>query len=212
MNTDYVQLHRDAIDVASTYVDRITDDDLTRATPCADWDLRQLLEHMVGQHVGFATVVRDGAADADAYRPLAFTAASWQRSVEDMVDAFASADLDAEVVEVELHPTRPLPIGVLVQAQFLDTVVHTWDVAAALGESYTPPADVVDAVLRIAEPIPDDERRERPGAAFAHAVATGTTPWERTLGLLGRDPAWRRLPSGSNVAPAHSEPVKSTLP
>ena len=64
--------------------------------------------------------------------------------------------------------------------------MHTWDVAAALGESYTPEADVVDAVLRIAEPIPDDERRDRPGAAFAHAVVGGDTAWERTLGLLGR--------------------------
>lgn len=78
----------------------------------------------------------------------------------------------------------------LLGAQLLDTVVHTWDVAAALDEPYTPPSDVADAVLAIAAPIPDDEGRERPGAAFAHAVPSGDGPWERALGLLGRDPRW----------------------
>ena len=107
--------------------------------------------------------------------------------MDDLVAAFAAADLTDEVVEVELHPTRPLPISVLVEAQFLDTVVHTWDVAAAIGESFTPEPDVADAVLGIAETIPDDERRERPGAAFARALPSGTTPWERALALLGRE-------------------------
>jgi len=190
VSTDPVQLHRDAIAVASSCVDRITDADLGRPTPCAAWDLRHLLEHMVGPHVGFATVVRTGQADAIAYRPVPFTAASWRASVDDLVTAFAGADLTAKVVEVELHPTHPLPIAVLVQAQFLDTVVHTWDVAAALGARYEPAPDVVAAVLAIAEPIPDDERRDRPGAAFAHAVDAGPTTWSRTLALLGRHVEW----------------------
>jgi hypothetical protein len=145
---------------------------------------------MVGQHAGFATVVRTGAADVHAYQPLAFTPESWRRSVDDLLDAFAGADLADEVVEVELHPTRPLPIAVLVQAQFLDTVVHTWDIAAALGERFDPGADVAVAVEAIAAPIPDDARRDAPGAAFAHAVPTGDATWDRALGLLGRDPDW----------------------
>jgi uncharacterized protein (TIGR03086 family) len=190
MSTDHVQLHRAALDAASALVARVAEVDLARATPCVGWDLRHLLEHMVGQHVGFATVVHHGAAEASAYRPLPFTAASWATSVADLAAAFAAADLTAEVVEIELHPTRPLPVAVLVQAQLLDTVVHTWDVAAALGEAYEPDGDVVEAVRRIAAPIPDDDRRDQPGAAFARAVAAGTTPWERTLALLGRDPAW----------------------
>jgi len=190
MSTDHVQLHRSAVEHASVIVARIAESDLARRTPCASWDLRQLLEHMVGQHVGFATVVRAGAADASAYAPQPFTPASWSTSVDELLAAFAAADLGAQVVQVELHPTRPLPVEVLVQAQFLDTVVHTWDVAVALGEAFSPEPDVVDAVLRIAQPIPDDERRDRPGAPFARAVPSDGSPWDRTLALLGRDPHW----------------------
>ena len=191
VNSDPIAQHRAALDVASTYVERVTDADLRRSTPCEAWDLGQLLDHMVGQHAGFATVVRTGVAGADAYGPQPFTPVSWRRSVDELLDAFAGADLATEVVEVELHPTRPLPVAVLVQAQFLDTVVHTWDVAAALGEHFDPGPEVAGAVEAIAAPIPDDVRRESPGAAFAHVVATGDTTWDRTLGLLGRDPGWR---------------------
>ncbi len=191
MSTDHRQLHRTALDAATAVVARITDADLDRPTPCGTWNLRQLLEHMVGQHFGFAAVVRDGKATQDAYRPAAFTQVSWRNSIDEMSAAFATADLAAQVVEIELHPTQPLPIAFLVAAQFLDTVVHTWDLAAALGETYEPDAVSADAVLRIAETIPDDAGRERPGSAFAHALASDSGPWERTLALLGRDIAWR---------------------
>lgn len=190
MSTDHRQLHRSSIATASGHVAPITDHDLARTTPCAAWNLGQLLDHMIGQHLGFAAVVRNGAAEPDAYRPVPFTPTSWRESVDDLLDAFAGADLRARVVEVELHPTLPLPIGVLVGAQLLDTVVHTWDIAVTLGGTYEPDPQTVDAVLRIAEPIPDDGSRDQPGAAFAHSLPPGPTPWARSLALLGRDIGW----------------------
>ncbi len=146
---------------------------------------------MVGQHLGFARVVGDGEAPADAYRPATFTKDSWGDSVRSLTEAFEAADLSARVVEVELDPVRPLPISVLLGAQWLDTVFHTWDVAAALGERYVPPIEVVEAMLQMAGAIPDDDRRDRPGAAFAHGVPTDGGAWEQALALLGRDPHWR---------------------
>jgi uncharacterized protein (TIGR03086 family) len=183
--------HRHAIEQASSYVARIGADDLGRPTPCADWNLQQLLDHMVGQHLGFAAVVRDGVAGPEAYAPHRFTPASWQTSVDALLAAFAGADLDAMVVEVELHPVRPLPVSSLVAAQWLDTVVHTWDIAAALGESFTPTADVAAAMAQMATAIPDDERRDRPGAAFGHGVVGDDSPWGTALAALGRDVGWK---------------------
>jgi uncharacterized protein (TIGR03086 family) len=189
-NIDLVQLHRAVLADATAYVSHVSDDDLQRSTPCAGWDLRQLLDHMVGQHLGFARVVRTGTAPADAYRPVPFTPTAWRTSVDEMLAAFARADLEARVVEVELEPVRPLPVSFLLTAQILDTVVHTWDVAAALGEPFTPGPVETDFVLRVATSIPDDDRRDRPCAAFAHARDTQGTPWEQALGALGRDPGW----------------------
>jgi uncharacterized protein (TIGR03083 family) len=56
---------------AGSLVDRIGPADLARPTPCAGWDLRALLAHLIGQNHGFAEAV-DGAAigvDARPARP-----------------------------------------------------------------------------------------------------------------------------------------------
>lgn len=58
---DLRQLHRMALLGAGTYVRELTSTDLDRRTPCTEWSLADLLGHMIGQHEGFATAVRDGA-------------------------------------------------------------------------------------------------------------------------------------------------------
>lgn len=190
MTDDQRPQHRAALNVASAYVARLDVKHLELPTPCAGWNVRQLLEHSVGQHFGFAAAVV-GEASASDYLPVPFTPASWADSVRTLTDAFARADLDAEVLEIELHPTRPLPVATLVAAQWLDTVVHTWDLAVSLGERYDPGAEVAEAMQRMSVVIPDDDRRERPGSAFARGVAiTRADPWSQTLALLGRDPEW----------------------
>ncbi len=184
---DQRALHRHALQLADGFVEHIAADDLVRSTPCADWDLGELLAHMVGQHLGFAAATRDGTAPKSAHAPVPFTLTGWHRSVDELTAAFAAADPDASVVEVELHPTKPLPMSTIIGAQLLDTAVHTWDVARSIGRTFSPDDELADAVLKTAEPIPDDEHRGTPGAAFAHALPAIGTPWERALALLGRD-------------------------
>lgn len=183
---ELIELHRRALADACTAVDQVGEDNLTVRTPCADWDLAALLAHMIGEHRGFATAMRDGTATADAYAPVAFEHVSWNSSVEDLLSAFADADPDAPVLAVALHPTQPLPPAVVIGAQLLDTAVHTWDVAAAFGRDYTPDPAIVERVLQIADQIPDDDQRNVPGASFAPAVTASGDPWSRTLALLGR--------------------------
>lgn len=184
---DQRALHRHALELADGFVEHIAPADLVRCTPCADWDLGQLLAHMVGQHLGFAAAARDGTAPKSAYAPVPFTVTGWHRSADELLAAFDTADLAESVLEVELHPTKPLPMPVIIGAQLLDTAVHTWDVARSIGRTFSPDDELAHAVLKIAEPIPDDEHRGTPGAAFAHALPGIGTPWERALALLGRD-------------------------
>lgn len=198
--TDQRGLHRRAITIANTYIDPIVVAERDLPTPCGDWNLGELLAHMVGQHFGFAEAVRTGTAARSAYRPVPFSPRVWRQSTLALLDAFAGADLEGTALEVELHPTQPLPITMIIGAQLIDTVVHTWDVARSLDQDFEPDDELATAVFRIAQPIPDDERRDQPGAAFGHALPTAGTPWEQTLQLLGRDPAIR-------LEPRHRESV-----
>lgn len=150
----------------------------------------ELLAHMVGQHYGFAAAVRDGAAPVKAYAPRDVRgriAAEWQESVDVLTAAFAGADLDRPVRLAEISTDRRLPAGVAVGFQLLDTVVHTWDLATALGADFVPDPELAGITLALARLVPQGESRLGPGAAFAPVVeVAGDDDWIRALALTGR--------------------------
>jgi uncharacterized protein (TIGR03086 family) len=183
---DLRTLHRQAVDEAGTFVRRVQPTDLDRPTPCAAWNLGQLLAHMVGQNRGFAAAVRAGSAEKSAYAPEPFDQEAWAESVDQLVTAFAGADENDRILEVELHPTERLPLEFVVSAQLLDTVVHTWDIASALDLAFNPSPLLVAPILAMAERIPDEENRRQPDAAFAPALPAPESDWGRLLALLGR--------------------------
>jgi uncharacterized protein (TIGR03086 family) len=180
-------LHRQAIADADSFVRQVTSDDYGRPTPCVGWDLSQLLAHMVGQHRGFAAAVRDGTADKCAYAPVPFDRDAWAASSDELLAAFAGAAEHDQILQVELNATERLPLQFVLSAQLLDTVVHNWDVASALGRPYNPSHQLVGPILTLAERIPDGEERKKPGAAFGPALLPPPDgDWGRLLALLGR--------------------------
>lgn len=182
-------MHRRALGTASEFVAGIGDEDLGRATPCAGWDLGDLLAHMVGQHYGFAAAVRDGDAPVAAYTPADVrgrVASAWQESVDGLTAAFADADLDRPVRLVEISTDRRLPAGAAVSFQLLDTVVHTWDLATALGVEFVPDPELAGITLALARLVPQGDSRLGPGAAFGPVVAAAGDDWTQALALTGR--------------------------
>jgi uncharacterized protein (TIGR03086 family) len=199
-----IELHRRSVAGLRPVVDRVTPADLDRPTPCAGWDLRVLLEHMTGQDRGFAAAVRAARAgdevDVSAFAPHPLgpsPAATLADGLDEVVAAFAAA-ADGLVLLPEFGSRLPVPI--VAQMHLIDTLVHGWDVAATLGvkDDYVTQldAEVVAAALAMSEQIPDDEHRETPGAAFAHALPApqDADVWTGVLTLLGRDPAWQPRP------------------
>lgn len=189
---DHRELFHEAMQGTDAHVRTVTDADLSRATPCEGWTVADLLAHMIGQQDGWAAAVTDGDAPPSAYAPVPFTQAAWRASADRLLHAFDGADLAATVVVRALTP-RPLPAPVVIGAQLLDTAVHGWDLARALGRDHTPPEPVVAAVAAVAGPIPDDESRVTQGF-FARAVGDGPadlSTWPGVLAHLGRDPGWQ---------------------
>jgi uncharacterized protein (TIGR03086 family) len=192
---DLRSLHARALELATSVVERISPDDLARPTPCAGWDLAALLAHMVGQNDGFADAVSstgDVAPSAFAARPVGDRPGeAWSASTRRLTDAFAHADLDRPVLLAEISTEQRFPAGLVIGFHLLDTVVHGWDVATALGRDYRPDDELVGTTLQLARLVPDGEPRERPGASFAPSLPEpeGSPEWTRALALLGRSTA-----------------------
>ncbi|MER7006500.1 TIGR03086 family metal-binding protein [Dactylosporangium sp. NPDC000555] len=168
--------------------------DLALPTPCAGWNLADLLAHMTVQHLGFAAAARGEAWPLDRWRPGRLGAdpvAEYAAAAEDVIAAFAAVDaLDLPMSLPEIAP-GPLAAWRGIGAHAIDYVAHGWDVARSVGRTFTLSEDVLTAVLPIAEGVPDGPSRDRPGSAFAHALpVTGdASTLDRILLLLGRSPA-----------------------
>ena len=182
-------------------VSLVTSDDLTLATPCVGWNLADLLAHMTVQHRGFAAAARghgdDEAvwqADTVAAAVAADPAGSYAEAAGEVLDAFAAVDvLDGEFALPEFGPGAMFPAAMAIGFHYVDYVVHGWDVARTLGQSYELPVDVVAAALPLALVVPDGDFRTIDNAPFGPAIPS-TDPagdLDRILSYLGRSPQWK---------------------
>ncbi len=168
--------------------------DLTRPTPCAAWSLADLLAHLTAQQLGFARAAAGERTTVDDWTPVRRGAAvgAYADACAAALDAFAAVPDPAAAVLLPEIRDAPVPARIAVGFHLVDNVVHAWDVAVSTDGEAALDADVVAAALLVARQVPDGAERDKPEAAFAHAlpVAQGTPVLEEILLLLGRDPAW----------------------
>jgi uncharacterized protein (TIGR03086 family) len=192
-----LDLHRLAMRHSVAVVQRIGDDQWALPTPCARWNLRQLVEHMTLENRGFAAAAAGETSDRTVWTERDFDAdlrADYTRSADLVVTAFGAAG----VLERQFWlPRIDDRVGFLgrraVSFHLLDYVVHTWDVAAALGRPVALADDLVAAALDVAHrEVPDGPRRHRPDASFAPPIPRpdDAPAFDRLLAVLGRSPRW----------------------
>lgn len=183
-----------ALRIAEEVVGQVTVDRLAAPTPCAGWDLARLLAHMTGQNHGFAAAARGGRTEAAwADRSVgAEPGKVFAASVAEVAAAFAEdGAVEREWWLPEVRDGRSFPGRVAMGFHFVDYVVHAWDVAVSIGVTVEFDADLLAAVLPIAEAVPGGAARTRPGAAFRPAIEDPDAPrvgLDRVLRLLGRSP------------------------
>jgi hypothetical protein len=98
--------------------------------------------------------------------------AAWPGSVADLLDAVEHPRTDA-VLLPEISPERRFPVPVVLGFQTLDTAVHTWDVATALGRVWRPDPPLVAVVLEQARLIPGGPGPPPPPARLRAGAGRG---------------------------------------
>jgi uncharacterized protein (TIGR03086 family) len=156
------------------------------ATPCANWSVRDLVNHLVGGGTMLAAGFRGEAIEVgDSGIPDMLgddATAAWDKVVADFEAAVSAPGvMDHEVV----LPFRTLPAQVALDIATFDLLVHAWDLAQATGQSFEPPDDVVAAGRQIAETIVVGLRD---GDTFADAAEAphGASPIEQLAAYCGR--------------------------
>jgi uncharacterized protein (TIGR03086 family) len=201
MNRDIRPLHRTAVLASVDVVSAVTVDDLSKVTPCAGWNLHDLLTHMTVQHRGFAAAAHGHGADQAIWQPDGVAAAvavdpagAYSAAAAAVIDAFAGTDvLDAAFALPEFGSGATFPGSAAIGFHYVDYVVHGWDVARTMGHPYELPVDVVAAALPLALAVPAGAFRASDRAAFGPAISSPepVNDLGRILAHLGRSPQWK---------------------
>jgi uncharacterized protein (TIGR03086 family) len=183
---DVRALFADALAMAGRVVATVTADDLGRATPCAEWDVRDLLGHLVAT-VRQADRVGRGARTSAAGPVRLDRRDRWASTFTAAARKARGAWADASGPGDVRVPWGLVPAPVALSGFVLEIVAHTHDLAVATGA--TEPLDdrLGQAALRIAERLVPAGLRSG-GSAFADPVAVAATAgaYERLAAFLGR--------------------------
>ena len=152
--------------------------DLEAATPCTEWRVRDLLNHMLDTQRYFAGAARGEKASLPAPSPPSLLtddpSADFARATAEVTDAYAQDGV--------VERTGPA-LGIA----FSDLLLHGWDLARATDQDATMPDGLAHAAYDVIHGRFTDEQRK---GVFGPEIAVGddATPQERLLAYTGRDP------------------------
>jgi uncharacterized protein (TIGR03086 family) len=148
-------------------------------SPCADWKARDVVEHVANNYFRLAA---GGAEGHRTVNPAENIATVWSDARVGFQRAMAKADLSQVI---------PTPMGEMPMEQFLgriistDTLVHTWDLARAVGGDEKLHEDAVKGAYEGLKPM--DAMIRNPGFFDAKIEApAGADLQTEFLNFLGR--------------------------
>jgi len=183
---DVVELHNRTVRNFAELVADVADNQWTEPTPCSDWDVRALVNHVVGEE-RWAVPLMEGRTIADVGDSL-----DGDLLGKDPAGAASSAAREAEVAaglpidKVHLSYGDEDPQEYLHQLA-ADHLIHGWDLAVAIGARPRLDADLVDEITPW---FAEREQIYRSAGVVGAHLEGFTAPADELLAAFGRDPRW----------------------
>ena len=181
----------DAAGATALVVDSVTPAELSGPTPCDEWDVQALLNHVIlwsshslerrahGESVAPELMERDFAAEPDF-------AVAYRVQLDRALAAWADPAVWDRELDMMGAQTPAADVGALIIAEL---VLHGWDLAAATGQEYAVSDRAAEAALRAVEANAEMYRQYK-GFADPVQAAADAPILDRVLALSGRDRAW----------------------
>jgi len=136
-------------------LDRVGDDQWHHPTPCDEWDVTALVEHVtMGSEMTVALLGGASRDEARAFFDREFGGEDTVTSCRAAVDSQMSrmrAVTDWEAVVH--HPVGDVTTSQLIGFRFGDLTLHAWDLATAIGADATLPEDLATAAYEDLAPM-----------------------------------------------------------
>ncbi len=168
-------------------VARLTAEDLTRPTACVGWDVKQLLNHTLGESQ-MMTMVNEGETSGNERGDLVGDGAGlselWARLGEENVASWRASGLEGN----RTYFYGTFPAGASAMINLGEVLVHSWDLARGIDVDFEVDPEQAALVHGLYAAIPLDGMRAGGMLAPEVPVSADSPVAERMLGLLGRQP------------------------
>ena len=178
MPSELRDLYRQAATWAIDKIDGATDQ-LEARTPCEEWDVRTLLNHMLETQRYFVASAQGKEASPPSPNPPSLIGA---QPASDFTAA--RAELLGAYADDDVLEKRGMGLGIA----FSDMLIHGWDVAQATGQDTTMPDGLAQAAYDTIHGKFTDEQRK---GLFKPEIAVGSDadPQTKLLAYAGRSAA-----------------------
>jgi len=164
------------------------------ATPCPNFDVAALVDHIVGWVRVFAAGSADRPFEGDPgeYRAGDDAGTVFRTAADELVGGWRTYGLDREV---RSFAGGMMPGRMIFGMTVMEYLAHGWDLAAATGHDPEYDDAAAQFALASANEILLPEYRGTEFFGNSVEVPADAPALDRFLGFVGRDPAWR--PTGA---------------
>lgn len=175
-----------ALAEATRIVDAAAESQWDAPTPCKEWDVGRLAAHLVSGLAGFADIGEGKNMDPDEprYRPDEVSIAFDQAGTR-VIDVWS---MPGALDKMYQPPWGATPGDVIAGFALIETVVHTWDLATAIGIPTEFDDEVVEEACRLALAYADETVRSPEMFGPEVPVPDDAPGLDRLVSFLGRQP------------------------
>lgn len=173
----------------------VDDDELTAPTPCDDWTVAALLDHLMGQSYSFAQAARkrDDIPGADGPPPepsAQHLSRHWRSLLPVLLEDLSSAWKDpAAWTGTATAGGATMPATALGTVAMNELIMHSWDLARATGQDYAADPRILEVLVEFLGQGPAEGAPGQFGPTVP--LEAEDTLLEQALCLAGRRPNWR---------------------
>lgn len=174
----------------------VTDAQLSGRTPCPDYTLGDLIEHVGGLALAFTSAATKDNATANSQGPsgdVSRLGPDWRTRIPEQLTGLAQAWRDPDAWQ---GMTRAggidLPAEVAGQVALNELVIHGWDLARASRQDFVVDAKTLEATLAFVTAMSQPGEEAGRAGLFGPVIAVpdDAPALDRAIGLSGRDPSW----------------------